>query len=85
MNQSITVGDALRANLDAANKALDTYIESVIDPVVYHSLHDASAAAKAALEGYLGEYAGIKDLPPVIGERYRDTVARILRSAAHAE
>jgi hypothetical protein len=34
MNKPITVGDALRANLDAANRALDTYIESVIDPTV---------------------------------------------------
>lgn len=83
MSRPMTVGDALRANLEAANKALDTYLESVIEAPVYHALHGASVAAKAALDAYGESQPDSEEPPPVVGERYRDVVARIYRTAAH--
>jgi hypothetical protein len=79
----MTVSDALRANLEAANKALDTYLESVIEAPVYHALDGARVAAKAALDAYGESLSDTEEPPPVIGERYRDVVARIYRTAAH--
>lgn len=78
MADPITVSDALRANLESANKALDSYLESVIDAKTYHALHDSSVAAKAALDGYHQGRLDVDELPPVIGEKYRDVVARML-------
>lgn len=78
MANPITVGDALRANLDAANHAVESYLESVIDADTYHALHDSSVAAKAALDGYHRGLLDTEELPPVIGERYRDVVSRML-------
>lgn len=79
MPNDVTVEQALKANLESANKALDTYLESVINPKTYHALHDSALAAKAALEGYHQQQLEMEEAPPVIGEKYRDAVGRILR------
>lgn len=81
MPEPINLAEALRANLDSSNKALDTYLESVIDAKTYHALHDATVAAKAAYDGYHEDRPDIDELPPVIGEKYRDVVARRMRTA----
>jgi hypothetical protein len=81
MSDPTKVGEALQANLKSANTALDTYVESVIDAKVYHALHDASAAAKTALDAFRKEHGEDDDLPPVLGEHYRDGLAQMLRNA----
>ena len=81
MSDQNTVEKALVANLSAANKALDTYLESVIDPKTYHALHETNLTAQAALDAFHAKTGDDDELPPVVVEHYRDGLARMLRNA----
>lgn len=81
MPDKTALAKALRANVKSAGEALDKYVESTIDANVYHALHESNQAAQTALDAFRAENGDDDDLPPVVGENYRDGLARMLRNA----